>query len=95
MSNPCHIFRLVIAYRLCAAKTKGLKTIYQQQLRYIQNRGLKTTPLELFNKDLTDQITKWREGGDHIILLMDMNEHPTEGKFSKRLNATNPDIMNF
>jgi hypothetical protein len=57
LSNPCRIFRLVVAYRPCAAKTKGLKTIYQQQLRYIQNRGLETTPLELFDKDLTDQIT--------------------------------------
>jgi hypothetical protein len=66
--------------------------MYQQQLRYIQNKGLNTTPLELSDKDLTNQITKWQEGGDHIILLMDVNEHPTEGKFSKRLSATNPDI---
>ncbi len=26
---------------------------------------------------------------------MDVNEHPTEGKFSKRLSAMNPDIYEF
>jgi hypothetical protein len=93
--NPCHTSRLVVAYRPCAAKVKGLKTIHQQQLRYIQNKGLNTTPLELFEKDLTNQITKWLEGGDCIILLMDVNEHPTKGKFSKRLSTTNSDIYKF
>jgi hypothetical protein len=90
-----HTTRLVFAYRLCAAKVKGLKTIYQQQLRYIQNKGLNTTPLELFDKDLTNQITKWREEGDIIILLMDVNKHPIEGKFSRRLAAKSPDMHKF
>jgi hypothetical protein len=62
------------------------KMKYQEQLRYIQNKAvLNTIPLKFFNKDLTDQITKWQEGGDCIILLMNVNEHPTEGKFSKML----------
>ncbi len=30
--NPTHTTRLVVAHRPCAAKVKGLKTIYQQQL---------------------------------------------------------------
>jgi hypothetical protein len=85
----------VVAYKPCTAKVKGVKTIYQQQLRYIQNKGLNTTPLELFDKDLTNQIIKWREEGDRIILLMDVNEHPIEGKFSRKLATTNPDRHEF
>jgi hypothetical protein len=33
--NPKHVTRIVVAYRPCATKTKGLKTVYQQHLRYI------------------------------------------------------------
>jgi hypothetical protein len=35
------------------------------------------------------------EEGDRIILLMDVNEHPIEGKFSRKLAATNPDMHKF
>ncbi len=51
--------------------------------------------MELFDKDLTNQITKWQEEGDRIILFMDVNKHPIEGKFSKRLATTNPDMHKF
>jgi hypothetical protein len=33
LCNLTHTTRLVVAYRPCAATVKGLKTIYQQQLR--------------------------------------------------------------
>jgi hypothetical protein len=85
----------VVAYRPCIAKVKGLKTIHQQRLRYIQNKGLNTTPLELFDKDLTNHITKWWEEGDRIILLMGVNNHLIEGKFSRKLAPMNPDMHEF
>jgi hypothetical protein len=40
--NPNHVSRIVVAYRTCQSKPKGLRTIYQQQLRYIQAHGLDT-----------------------------------------------------
>jgi hypothetical protein len=30
--NPTHVTRIVVAYRPCSSKVKGLKTVYQQQL---------------------------------------------------------------
>ncbi len=71
--NPTHTIRLVVAYRPCATKVKGLKTVYQQQLRYIQAKGLNVTPLELFNKDLTKQLSKRHTAEEKIVLLMDVN----------------------
>jgi hypothetical protein len=42
--NPTHVTRIVVAYQPCASKTEGLKTVYQQHLRYIQSRGLHLIP---------------------------------------------------
>ena len=53
--NPIHVTRIVIAYRPCSRKSKGLKMIYQQHMRYIQNRGLKTDPATLSDSDLSKQ----------------------------------------
>jgi hypothetical protein len=50
--NPTHVTRIIIAYRPCTSKTEGLKTVYQQHMRYIQLRGLPFTPIDLFNHNL-------------------------------------------
>jgi hypothetical protein len=45
--NPTHVTKIVVAYCLCANKTEGLKTVYQQHMQYNQfNRGdYRSTPL--------------------------------------------------
>ncbi len=57
--NPIHVTRIVVAYRPCARKTKGLKTVYQQHLRYIQSCGLQTNLVTMFDTDLSKQIKEW------------------------------------
>ena len=74
--NPNHVSRIVVAYRTCRAKPKGLRTIYQQQLRYIQAHGINCSPVELFDRDLAKQIKEWRKSGERIVLVMDVNDHP-------------------
>jgi hypothetical protein len=86
------VTRIVAAYRPCTAKTKGLKTVYQQHLWHIQAKGLHCSPLDLFDKDLIEQISKWHEEGERIVLLMDVNEHPTEGKLNRKLIVKNQDM---
>ncbi len=54
--NPIHVTRIVVAYRPCNRRLKGLKTVYQQHLRYIQSRGLETDPAFLFDDNLSKQI---------------------------------------
>ena len=57
--NPKHVTQVVIAYRPCTSKVKGLKTVCQQHLRYIQYKALKLNPVELFDLDLSMQIAEW------------------------------------
>jgi hypothetical protein len=71
--NPNHTTRIVVAYRPCSTKVKGLKTVYQQQKRYMQREKIQGSPIEMFDRDLADQIKKWRNSGERVILLMDVN----------------------
>ena len=57
--NPTHVTRIVVAYRPCNRRSKGLKTVYQQHLRCIQSRGLETDPVSLFDVDLSKKIKEW------------------------------------
>jgi hypothetical protein len=74
--NPNHVTRIVVAYRPCAQKTKGLTTVYQQHLRYIQSHSLQTEPVAMFDTNLSKQIKEWRGAGKRIVLVIDMNGHP-------------------
>ena len=78
--NPSHTTRVVVAYRPCRSKVRGLKTVYQQHVCYIQSRGLPLNPIELFDSDLSKQIREWRTSGERIVLLMDVNGHPLHNK---------------
>jgi hypothetical protein len=46
-ADPSHRTRIVSAYNVGRQAPRGDSTIYQQQLRYIQNRGLDSTPSRL------------------------------------------------
>jgi len=83
--NPNHVSRIVVAYRTCRLKAKGLCTIYQQQLRYIQVQGINCSPVELFDRDLAKQIKEWRKSGEWIVLVIDANDHLLPSKFYQQL----------
>jgi hypothetical protein len=53
--NPTHSTRIVVAYRTGSGKSKGLSTIYQQQIRYMQLHNITGTPQQLSDKDLLHQ----------------------------------------
>ncbi len=94
--NPNHVSRIVVAYRTCRSKVKGLRTIYQQQLRYIQAHGINCSQVELFDRDLAKQIKEWRKSGERIVLVMDVNDHPLTSKFYQQLQKeqTGLDVPN-
>jgi len=93
--NPMHTTRIVVAYRPCATAVKGLKTVYQQHIRYIQAKGMKTNPVDLFDSDLSMQIQTWRKHGERILLLMDVNGHPLHNKFYSALQEGKADMEEF
>ncbi len=50
--------------------------VYQQHLTYIQSKGLPKDPVELFDQDLSKQIKEWRDAGERIVLVADLNGYP-------------------
>jgi hypothetical protein len=93
--NPNHVTRIVVAYQPCASKTEGLKTVYQQHLRYIQSRGLPFNPVDLFDHGLSKQIKEWRGKGERIILMMDINDCPLQNKLYTKLKVQNIEMEEF
>ena len=93
--NPSHTTRIVVAYRPCSTKAKGLKTVYQQQIRYMQKEGITGSPIQMFDNDLTLQINRWRSAGERVILLMDVNGHPLHNNLYKKLRVGTEPMEEF
>ncbi len=93
--NLKHVTRIVIAYKPCVRKTKGLKTVYQQYLRYIQSKGLQKDPVELFDFDLSKQIKEWQDAGDRIVLVIDLNGHPLHNNLYNQLKECRTEMEEF
>jgi hypothetical protein len=65
--NPIHVTRIVVAYQPSTRKVKGLKTVYQQQVRYIQSRGLQADPVTLLDSNLSKQIKEWKVSCGRVV----------------------------
>jgi len=84
-SDPAHRTRVVAAYNVGRQSPKGLKTIFQQQVRHIQTHGLNTSPARLFLTDFLAQLQVWQRQGDRLLIFMDMNEHVLRGTVARYL----------
>ena len=84
-AHPSHKTRLVSAYNLGPATSNYLGTVYQQHLRYIQNKGMDTTPHKMFMTDFLAMILHWRRAGERLIIMADMNENILRGPLARRL----------
>ncbi len=93
--NPTHVTRIVVAYRPCNCWSNGLKTVYQQHLRYIQSRGLEMDPVSLFDVDISKQIKEWQGAGERIVLAMDINVHPLFNSFYRQLQERGTELEEF
>ncbi len=67
--------RVVCGYNPCYNKNPDNGTTYQQHCRYFQTRNEDRCPRTLFKEHLIDQLKKWRESGDRLVVCMDVNEH--------------------
>ena len=77
--------RILSAYAPTGGEDSEPALYYKQIQRYIQRKGLRTTPKALFRDKLCKEIAHWRSLGDRIILMMDANENVTDGILAKRL----------
>ena len=77
--------RVVTAYNVGCNKPRGLKTNYQQHLRYIQDKQLEIKPESMFLLDLYALLKTWKDQGDRLLLFMDANEHILKDKLARML----------
>jgi hypothetical protein len=80
-----HHFRIVSAYNVGRQAPRGDSTIFQQQLRYIQNHHLTTTPRRMFMIDFLATLQVWRQQGVRLLIFMDMNKHILNGPLAQRM----------
>ena len=83
--EPGHKTYIITAYAPCGNTKVGDHTVYKQQERSIQEKGLKTNPKALFRDDLLHVLRRWRGQGDRVILIMDANENVLHGPMYKQL----------
>ncbi len=93
--NPIHMTRIVVAYRPCIRKTKGLERVYQQHLRYIQSCGLQTDPVTMFDKDFSKQIKEWRGAEERKVLVINVNGHPLHNNLYRQLQERGTEFDKF
>ncbi len=86
-ADPSHRTHRILTYNVGRHAPRRDSTIYQQQLRYIQNHGLDTTPSRLFTVDFVAQLQVWQCQGDRLIAFMDMNEQVLTSHVARRLLA--------
>ena len=81
---------IVSVYYVGRQASKGESTMYQQQeLWYIHNHGLLTTPARFFTVDfvVVVQLQVWQRQGDRLLIFMDMYKHVLQGPVAHHLSA--------
>jgi hypothetical protein len=61
----------------------------------MQREKIQGTPIEMFDRDLADQIKKWRNSGKRVILLMDVNGDPLRNNLYKSIGARSDGMEEF
>ena len=91
--EPGYKTRVITAYAPCGDKTSDIATVYKQQWRYIQEKGLKTNPKSMFREDLLHAPRQWKQEGDRLILMMDANENVQTGFMCKQMGEEDIDMV--
>ena len=80
-----HRTYFIPAYVPCMNTRVDVVTVYKQQERFIQEKGLRTDPKVMFREDLLAVLQRWQEKGDRVVLVINMNEHVIDGEMCKQL----------
>jgi hypothetical protein len=84
-----HRTRVVAVYGVGKSKVKGLGTVYQQHLQYIQEKNLNKRPRKMFEVDFPAVLRVRRSNGERLLIFADFNDHILTGRISQRLLNNN------
>lgn len=65
--------------------TDRLGTVWEQQVRHFGDMDV--DPRKRFDEDLLTELSRWKDEGDEIILMMDANQHIYDGKLGRSLRS--------
>jgi len=82
--------RVICGYNPCKsnkAQRINSGTSYAQHRRYLihTRKDITTCPRDLFREELVQQLQRWRDDGDRLIVCMDANENTYKGSIGKAL----------
>ena len=89
---PGHKTRVITACAPCGDANSGESTVYAQHMNYIRHKGLRTDLKSIFRDDLLGALRIWRGNGERTIMMMDANEHVSDGKMCKQLRQSDIDM---
>ena len=70
------VTRVVCGYSPCVTTEKARRSTYQQHCRYfVEKESDETCPRRRFHDDLMNQLRKWQEAGERLVVCMDANEN--------------------
>ena len=78
--------RFISAYR-CVKNIHGPLSVWNQQRFILDSNNQTDDPLEAFDQDLINNIKKWLDLGEQVILGIDANEDVRSGTFAQRLRS--------
>ena len=61
----------------------------------MQRTGLSGTPVQMFDRDLTEQNKNWRATGERVVLLMDVNADPLKNNLYKNIGGGPEGMQEF
>ena len=76
--------RVITAYRPVANK-KGPLSVWNQQKTFFDKTNREGNPRDLFTIDLLSDIRTWKECGDQIVLMLDVNDDVRNCDFSTQM----------
>ena len=84
------VTRVVCGNCPCASRKKATRSSYQQARRfYIQKEKDLTCPRVRFRQDLIQQLQKWRNDGDRLIVCLDANADIYHKELGQALTDSN------
>ena len=86
-ANPSDVTRVVVAHHLGRPKPEGVRTIYQQQIRCLQDCGIDTTtnPRQMFTNNFVAALRNWKNKRERSMASLGMNDHVLCGYVAARL----------
>ena len=81
--------RIIAGYRPVKNET-GALSAWSQHKAYLQDTDIDDCPRALFTTDLVEELEKWQEKGDQIVLALDVNDNIYNSKFTTAMQEIGP-----